>query len=407
MIGETALEHPATKSPGAIAVLAITTVTLVITTWGALLYTTVATVIAGEFGVPAAAIGYQVGLAYLSAMLCTLYSGNVTAALGARGALVASMILAAAGSLATTAFTIYGLILGTVLLGLAHGLVNPPAAVLLSHAGKEGRRSFLFSIRQTGTPLGGLAVALITPWLAESFGWRAAGYALAFVAVVIGLCTWLIARGWDATSSTERRRFSLNPLKGLATVARSGKLRVLAFVAMCYAGVQVCLVTFLSPFLVKDIGLSLILAGWLVAMAQASGGFGRPFWGLIADLSASNLAIQRIIGIVAACSALVLATISEANSIWLLCVLVAIFGATAVGWNGVFAAEVVRVSPRSETPQAMAGSLFFTFASAVILPAVFALIYETVNSYSATIALLGVVSLIGSMATFGLRDSQT
>lgn len=388
-------------------VLFVTTTTLAVTTWGTLAYTTVATIIAAEFGVSPAAIGYQVGLAYLSAMLCALYSGNLAVAIGAPRTLFLAMVLTGMGSLVSTSFSVFGLLLGTVLLGFAHGLVNPAAAILLARTSHAGRRSLLFSIRQTGTPLGGLAVALVSPWLAEVFGWRAAGYALAACAVAVGVSAWLASRHWQAPGPRELLRFSANPLESLSIVARSSSLRILALAAMCYAGVQVSLVAFLSPFLVEDLSLSLILAGGLVAMAQVSGGFGRPLWGFVADFFADNLVILAIAGIVAAFSAFAMAALSPGTSLWSLYLLVFVFGATAIGWNGVFAAELVRLAPHAQTSHAMAGASFLTFASAVVLPAAFALLYEIIDSYSVTIAAMGSVSLIGSVVTFWLRHRQS
>ena len=107
--------------------------------------------------------------------------------------------------------------------------------------------------------------------------------------------------------------------------------------AMCYAGVQVCLVTFLSPMLVEDGGLSLVAAGTMVALAQAAGGIGRPIWGLAADLLRSKSVVLSVIGIAAAIAFFTLTFFVDGGGWWLIAVVVIVSGGTAVGWNGVFA----------------------------------------------------------------------
>jgi hypothetical protein len=59
----------------------------------------------------------------------------------------------------------------------------------------------------------------------------------------------------------------------------------------------------------------------------------------------------------------------------------ALYGAAAIGWNGVYLAEVARVATPEFAGMATGGALFFTFAGILIgLPA-FSLIVEKSGSY--------------------------
>ena len=58
----------------------------------------------------------------------------------------------------------------------------------------------------------------------------------------------------------------------------------------------------------------------------------------------------------------------------------AAFGATAVGWNGIYLAEVVRVTSPERSAVATGGVLFFTFAGMMTGPAVFAAIVSAGGS---------------------------
>ena len=70
------------------------------------------------------------------------------------------------------------------------------------------------------------------------------------------------------------------------------------------------------------------------------------------------------------------------------------FGATAVGWNGVFLAEIASLAPRDRIGDATGGSAFFTFLGVVVdaaaLPPGPAVL---TSSYGVTYALFGLPAL--------------
>ncbi len=54
--------------------------------------------------------------------------------------------------------------------------------------------------------------------------------------------------------------------------------------------------------------------------------------------------------------------------------LLTVYGATAIGWNGVFLATIARVVPIGDGAQATSGSLFFTYFGVVLGPPLFGVI---------------------------------
>ena len=64
-------------------------------------------------------------------------------------------------------------------------------------------------------------------------------------------------------------------------------------------------------------------------------------------------------------------------------ILLAAFGATAIGWNGVFLAEVARQAPTGFASMATGGVSAFTFFGVVVGPPVFALLASTAGTYRA------------------------
>ena len=60
--------------------------------------------------------------------------------------------------------------------------------------------------------------------------------------------------------------------------------------------------------------------------------------------------------------------------LWALFAFAMAFGATAVGWNGVFLAEIARLAPPGRISDATGGSAFFTFLGVVVTPPLFHLV---------------------------------
>ena len=67
-----------------------------------------------------------------------------------------------------------------------------------------------------------------------------------------------------------------------------------------------------------------------------------------------------------------------------------VYGASAVGWNGVYLAEVARQAPAGMAGMATGGTLFFTFLGVVLGPPVFGALSGMFGSYRAGFAVLAV-----------------
>ena len=77
-----------------------------------------------------------------------------------------------------------------------------------------------------------------------------------------------------------------------------------------------------------------------------------------------------------------------------LLVVLAMLGATAIGWNGVYLAEVARRAPKGQAGMATGGTLGFTYMGVVVGPSMFGLLAEGVGSYGLAYLFLVVPSIL-------------
>ncbi|MBF0391993.1 MAG: MFS transporter [Alphaproteobacteria bacterium] len=373
--------------------LVATTAVQVVLSLACLALPAIAPKVAGALGVPAALVGYWVSLVYGGAMVSTLMGGPMVRRFGATRISQAALTLGALGMVLASVAWLPVLAAAALLTGLGYGLVNPASSLLLARAAGPRNRNLIFSIKQTGVPLGGMLAGLAAPPLAQAFGWQwaPAGVAVLCLALALGLQPWRAA--WDADRDPGAR-FRENPLAGLALIWGRPALRFLSLAAFAFAVVQLCLTAFTVTMLVEEAGYGLVAAGAVMSVVQFSGVAGRLLWGLLADRLGS-LAVLALIAVVMAGAAAITAQVAPSWPQGAVVALLFVFGLSAIGWNGVYLAEVARITPLDEVSRATGASLFFTFGGVLVGPSAFALLVGPMGGYGATYGLLAVVGAAG------------
>lgn len=359
--------------------------------------------VAATYGVDSSIIGYQISLLAAAMLVSLVFGGNLSVRWGACRVTQAALGLVAAGALVAVLPHVVFVFLSAIPLGLGYGLMTPSASHLLARFTPAKNRNLIFSLKQTGVPLGGIFAALIMPAVAVHFSWQ---WALAGTALALLLLIALLQRGrefWDSDRDPEFA-IAVNPFGGVAAVWASPALRLLSISGGCFVIVQICISTFTVVFYAEEIGIGLILAGMVLMASQAGGVIGRVFWGWLADVTGDCFAVLSVLAGVMLVAALLCLAVSPAWPIAVSSALFLVFGSTASGWNGAFLAEVARLSPRHAVSSATGGSLFFVNVGKMLGPVVFANAYLAGGSYAGAFALLAVPAGIGLWCLLAARS---
>ena len=116
---------------------------------------------------------------------------------------------------------------------------------------------------------------------------------------------------------------------------------------------------------------ALVAAGAALSFSQAAGASGRIVWGWLAD---RGLGAPRTLLLL--CALMIAGTITipllgrDTAHGWVIALLV-VYGATAIGWNGVFLATVARAVPPERAGAITGGTMVFTYCGVMVGPAVF------------------------------------
>lgn len=393
---------PGSKLP-LIPVLGATTAGQMITTLSALSLAAIAPAVAESLNVAPELVGYQVSLIYGAATLMSLFGGILVVRNGAARALQVSLLCSLCGMVAIAFGVWMGLLVGSILIGVGYGIVNPSAAHLLGKATPVHLRNLIFSLKQTGVPLGGVLAGLVLPVVTEAYGWQAAPFVPIGLAVLLILAIALARNRWDS-DRRPNTPYGTAAWSTLKLVAQDKALLWLGIASFMLSVCQLVLATFMTILLVKDLGYSLIAAGSILAASQASGAAGRVLWGAIADRLGDGLLL--LVGVSVAMAALYLSIpllSAETGQIGVFALFMAL-GATAVGWNGVFVAAIIQMAPHGRTSEATGGVMVLTFGGVLAGPSLYAQLVPLAGGQSQAFPWVALVALF---AGFSLWRSKT
>ncbi len=361
-----AFEAPAAipAAPNALWTLIVTTAIQAIASMGMFTLPAMAPAVAGDLRVSSALVGMYVALCYLAAMVFSLLGGPMVQRMGAIRASQVGLVMSTVGLLLSASGWLPLLVPGALLLGAGYGPINPGSSHLLVRTTPPHRLSLVFSIKQTGVPLGGMLAGA------------------------------LLAQPLRAPLDTDRqpgRPLALATLfEPLRLVARHRSLAVLAAVSFLYSAVQISTTSYLVTYLHDVLGMTLLAAGAALAVAQFAGVFARVGWGVVADrgLGPRNTLILLSALMTLSCVAVALLQPNWPTvAVW---AVVALLGASGIGWNGVYLAAVARQAPPGQASVATGGTLMFTFFGVVAGAPAFGALASATGSYRIAFAALTV-----------------
>ena len=151
-----------------------------------------------------------------------------------------------------------------------------------------------------------------------------------------------------------------------------------------FAG-QFCFSAYLTLFLTREAGFSVVQAGYFFALAYLIGAIARIFWSLVSDyfLGGRRKGILLLITWleVASSAALTLTSFFPALSKFLLLIIL-VFGMSGIGWNAILLIIIGEAAGAESTGLATATGFFFGFLGSLLCPPLFGYIVDQAGVYA-------------------------
>ena len=191
-MSEVSASAPALPRPGEISLVFLVGALLtghIMSSMALLVLPALAPEVAREYSIDASLIGYFIVLVCAGQLVTLTLFSSVTRRFGACRINQAGHSCVAAAMLSMMLPSPAFLAVGALLIGFGYGLIGPSFSHLLMRFSPPERRNLIFSLQQTGVPIGGIAAALVAPAVALAFGWR-------WMFVLTGLAGIVVAVGW-------------------------------------------------------------------------------------------------------------------------------------------------------------------------------------------------------------------
>lgn len=363
--------------------LAITTGIQALVSMAVLTLPVMAPAVAVALGTSATYTGLYVSLVYLGAMLSSLAGGNAVARFGAIRVSQLGLVLCAGGLALSALPWLPAVAAGAFLIGLGYGPITPASSHLLARTTPPERMSLVFSVKQTGVPLGGVLAGAIVPGLMLWAGWQAALMAAAAANLLCAVVAQPLRAALDADRDPQRRLTLGNLGRPLAMVLSHPALRVLAGCSFVFSIAQLSFTSYLVTFLDATLAYGLVAAGLALSVAQVGGVVGRVLWGYVSDRWLGARWMLAALSLLMTAAAAATGLLYPGLPVPLVLALLVAFGASAIGWNGVYLAEVARRAPAGQASLATGGTLAFTFFGVVLGPPAFGALSALFGTYRA------------------------
>ena len=298
--------------------------------------------------------------------------------------------------------------IGAILLGMA-AVSTPASSHILARVCPPRLAPVVFSVKQTGVPVGSLIGGLLIPFLLTISVYSATlktpihldAYGTAFVT---GLIVYLVALSLQPIRAHFDADRDLNVQLTFSGVSETMKfvishpqLRDISFGAFAFGGLQSIFAGFFILFLIDGLDYTEAEAGSAFAISAFTAVGARIFWGYLGSTLFSARTILGGIGIFGTLAA-VLTSFYDASWSYSLILWVAIlYNITSLSWHGILLAEIARLSPPDRVGGVTGGVLSFTSVAMMIYPALYGGLLAITDSYSVGFLVCSIPALISGI----------
>ncbi len=345
--------------------------------------------VALDVGVEPSRIGQTAGLMFAGALIPTLLSGALVPRFGPLRLLQVCAVFSGLGLLICLIGEWWAIVLCALVVGVGYGPSTPGTSAVLTAHTPASARGLVFSVKQSGVPIGGAIAGVVLPAIALASDWRTAVITCSTILVVSALLLERVRRRLDAPILTDARpsmRDVLRSFSPRAGLRAHPDLPRLAFTGFSAAMMQGSVFALFVTFLVARAGFDLVAAGLAFSTMHLAGTLARPLLGYASDRVIAPQTLMAVLGGVAAAAVMLLFMSATRLPYGAVLALAFLIGATASGWNGILLAELARLAPPGRVSQVTASSIGYVYLGYATGPLLTSTLVGWTGSYVAAFA---------------------
>jgi predicted MFS family arabinose efflux permease len=230
-------------------------------------------------------------------------------------------------------------------------------------------------------PLGGVVAGAAVPAMLLWGGWQAALLAAAAANVLCAIVAQSLRGSMDRDRDLTRKPVLGHLVRPVRMVLAHPGLRMLAGCSFVFSMCQLSLTAYLVIYLGAVMSYGLVASGLVLSLVQIGGVAGRVLWGYVADRLLGARRMLTLLSLMMCIAALATALLTTRLPAAVVLAVLLVFGASAIGWNGVYLAEATRQAPPGQAGTATGGTLAITYLGVVMGPPAFGGLSMAFGSY--------------------------
>lgn len=398
------------KSPSAMTLLIVATAAMLVQQ--SLNYTCqlvvpiLATSLAVDLGVDSSLLGVFLFIVNVNATIAAMCCGGFVLRYGGMRVSQFTMVMMAAGLAIASFGQLWLFPFAAICLGVA-AVSTPASSHILQRFCPPRLAPTIFSIKQTGVPIGSVVAGLLVPFYLGIFGLYGTFIAIGAMAFFAVFLLQPLRRFYDDDRQPGRSLSPSDVGRTMRLVLRFRPLRELALAGFAFGGLQAIFAGFLVNYLENGIGRPLAEAGRIFAIASGVGIGTRILWGVVCSQGVPPRIMLALIGMGAAASAVATALYTPEWSTFAITVVAICYSATAVSWHGVLLAETARLAPEGLVGPSTGGIISCISLSMMSYPAMYGGLLALTDSYMwGFLAAAVPATLVGLLLLRPLRDED-
>jgi MFS family permease len=357
-------------------------------------------VVAQDLAIDAKLIGVFTAITYGVAAAVALAAAAPIIRIGAVRVCQAALLMAAIGLAVNSLSLVATTFIAVLFIGVAQGPINPSSAHILAQRVPREYFGMVFSMKQTGVPLGFALAGFVLPQLLHLVGWRGASLVAAAALALSAIAVEPLRSRLDVAVVAGQPSHGI--WRSIKFVLTHAQLRVLGWSAFIYVIAQHTFTFYLVTYLYEHCGLTITQAGALLSVSQLFGTGVRLLSGGAGDRF-PRMQLLGWTGIAIAIGSVAIGLLSATTPFWLIALVVIGYGSVVISWNGTSQAEFAHLSPPGQAAPVAAVQTALAFLGAVFGPPIFALIAATV---SYRIAFFAVAACVLAAAAWQLATAR-
>jgi MFS family permease len=327
-------------------------------------------------------IGYHTGIFYFAASIWQLSSGGFIIRFGPIRMSQFSLFIIGIGLMMGVAGNLWIFAAAAALMGMGASFSTPASSHLLARYSPPRYAPLIFSIKQTGVPVGGLLAGTMVPLLLVIVGWQGAFVVTGALCIVFAVMLQPVRSRFDVDRKPDHHLKPVEVWNNLQQVLHRPELRDLALAMFCFVGLQGLFGSYFVTIVSQQLGKPLTTANHVFSLAMSAAIFARILWGWVGSRLVPARILLGILALVMVVASVGTGFYDRSWSIPMITAVAVLYCISAIGWHGLLLSEIARLAPRDNIGGTTGAVLAFGGSGMMSYPVIYALIINATGNYS-------------------------